>query len=57
VQGIGREFLGYQTQKPLPLLERMISASSKEDTILDPSCCGGTAIHAAEKPEAKMDRH
>lgn len=50
VQGIGREFLGYQTQKPLPLLERIISASSKEgDTILDPFCGCGTAIHAAEK--------
>jgi adenine specific DNA methylase Mod len=44
------EALGYQTQKPLALLERIIQASSNEgDTVLDPFCGCGTAIHAAEK--------
>ena len=44
------EKLGYPTQKPLGLLERIIKASSNEgDTILDPFCGCGTAVHAAEK--------
>ena len=44
------ERLGYPTQKPLALLERIISASSNEgDVVLDPFCGCGTAIHAAEK--------
>lgn len=45
-----RERLGYPTQKPLALLERIIKASSHpESTILDPFCGCGTAVHAAEK--------
>jgi site-specific DNA-methyltransferase (adenine-specific) len=45
-----QERLGYPTQKPLALLERIISASSKEgDVVLDPFCGCGTATHAAEK--------
>ena len=44
------EYLGYPTQKPLALLERIISASSNPgDTVLDPFCGCGTAVHAAEK--------
>lgn len=44
------ERLGYPTQKPLELLERVILASSNEgDVVLDPFCGCGTAIHAAEK--------
>jgi site-specific DNA-methyltransferase (adenine-specific) len=44
------ELLGYPTQKPLALLERIIQASSNEgDTILDPFCGCGTAIVAAQK--------
>jgi len=44
------ERLGYPTQKPLALLERIISASSnKGDVILDPFCGCGTAVHAAHK--------
>ncbi len=44
------ERLGYPTQKPLALLERIISASSNEgDLILDPFCGCGTTIHAAQK--------
>ncbi|WP_414714275.1 DNA methyltransferase, partial [Sphingomonas sp.] len=46
----GSENLGYPTQKPLALLERIIAASSKEgDVVLDPFCGCGTAIHAAQK--------
>jgi len=45
-----RERLGYPTQKPLALLERIISASSNPgDVVLDPFCGCGTAVHAAEK--------
>jgi DNA modification methylase len=43
------ERLGYPTQKPLALLERIIQASSNEgDIILDPFCGCGTAVHAAQ---------
>ncbi len=43
------EKLGYPTQKPLALLERIIQASSNEgDVVLDPFCGCGTAVHAAE---------
>ena len=45
-----KERLGYPTQKPLALLERIISASSNEgDVVLDPFCGCGTALDAAEK--------
>lgn len=45
-----QERLGYPTQKPLALLERIISASSNEgDVVLDPFCGCGTAVHAAQK--------
>jgi site-specific DNA-methyltransferase (adenine-specific) len=45
-----RERLGYPTQKPLALLERIIQASSNaNDIVLDPFCGCGTAIHAAQK--------
>ena len=44
------ERLGYPTQKPVALLERIIQASSNEgDTILDPFCGCGTTIVAAQK--------
>ncbi|MGD0814513.1 MAG: DNA methyltransferase [Verrucomicrobiota bacterium] len=44
------EKLGYPTQKPVALLERIISASSnKNDVVLDPFCGCGTSIHAAQK--------
>jgi len=49
-QAAGNESLGYPTQKPLALLERIIQASSNEgDIVLDPFCGCGTAVHAAEK--------
>jgi len=45
-----KERLGYPTQKPIALLERIIKASSNEgDVILDAFCGCGTTIEAAEK--------
>ncbi len=45
-----KERLGYETQKPLALLERIIKASSKEgDVVLDPFCGCGTTLDASEK--------
>ncbi len=45
-----KERLGYPTQKPEALLERIIRASSNEgDVVLDPFCGCGTAIAAAHK--------
>lgn len=44
------ERLGYPTQKPLSLMERIISSSSNEgDVVLDPFCGCGTTVDAAEK--------
>jgi site-specific DNA-methyltransferase (adenine-specific) len=44
------ERLGFPTQKPLALLERLIAASSNEgDVVLDPFCGCGTAVAAAHK--------
>lgn len=46
----GAERLGYPTQKPVELLERIINASTNEgDWVLDPFCGCGTAIIASEK--------
>ena len=45
-----QERLGYPTQKPLALLERIIQASSNpDDVVLDPFCGCGTAVDAAQK--------
>ncbi|MFN7399940.1 MAG: site-specific DNA-methyltransferase [Sandaracinobacter sp.] len=45
-----QERLGYPTQKPIALLERIIRASSNEgDVVLDPFCGCGTAVDAAQK--------
>ena len=45
-----QERLGYPTQKPVSLLERMIQASSNPgDVVLDPFCGCGTTIDAAQK--------
>ncbi len=53
-QAAGNESLGYPTQKPLALLERIIEASSnKGDVVLDPFCGCGTAVHAAQKLKRK----
>lgn len=45
-----QERLGYPTQKPEALLERVIAASSNEgDLVLDPFCGCGTTVAAAQK--------
>jgi len=45
-----KERLGYPTQKPEALLERIINASSNEgDVVLDPFCGCGTAIAVAQR--------
>lgn len=45
----GNEALGYATQKPLALLDRIIYTSSNEgDTVLDPFCGCGTTIASAQ---------
>jgi DNA modification methylase len=50
LRGGADERLGYPTQKPLALLERIVKASSNEgDVMLDPFCGCGTAVHAAQK--------
>ena len=50
LRGGSDERLGYPTQKPLALLERIIAASSNAgDVVLDPFCGCGTAVHAAQK--------
>ncbi|HRU94710.1 MAG TPA: DNA methyltransferase [Anaerolineae bacterium] len=50
VNNRSNEKLGYPTQKPEALLERIIQASSNEgDTILDPFCGCGTAIVVAQR--------
>lgn len=49
-----QERLGYPTQKPRALLERIIAASSNPgDVILDPFCGCGTAVDAAQKLDRK----
>jgi len=48
----GPERLGYPTQKPLSLLNRIIQASTNPgDVVLDPFCGCGTALVAAEELE------
>ena len=50
VNSQAQERLGYQTQKPLALLERIITASTKEDDmVLDPFCGCATTLEAAHK--------
>ena len=49
LHNLSAERLGYPTQKPLPLLERIIKASSNEnDLVLDAFCGCGTALVAAQ---------
>ncbi|CAN5882518.1 site-specific DNA-methyltransferase [soil metagenome] len=50
IAGVGKERLGYPTQKPEALLERIIRASSNPgDTILDPFCGCGTSVSVAQR--------
>ena len=54
MHNLSEERLGYPTQKPQALLERIIQASSNEgDVVLDPFCGCGTAVHAAQKLNRK----
>ena len=49
IQASSKESTNYPTQKPIALLERIVRTSSNEgDTVLDPFCGCGTAIHAAQ---------
>jgi site-specific DNA-methyltransferase (adenine-specific) len=49
-----KERLGYPTQKPIALLERIIQASSDEgDVVLDAYCGCGTTVAAAQKLNRK----
>ena len=49
-----KERLGYPTQKPVALMERIIKASSNEgDTVFDPFCGCATTIEAAHKLNRK----
>jgi len=49
-----KERIGYPTQKPEALLERIIRAASNEgDTVLDPFVGGGTTIAVADKLNRK----
>ena len=49
VNNRSKEHVGYPTQKPLPLLERIIKSSSNEgDVVLDPFCGCATTCVAAE---------
>lgn len=46
----GKEYLGYPTQKPIALLDRIVRAASNPgDLVLDPFCGCGTAIDAAQR--------
>ncbi|MBK9250289.1 MAG: site-specific DNA-methyltransferase [Ignavibacteria bacterium] len=50
----GKERIGYPTQKPEALLDRIIKmASNESDTVLDPFVGGGTTISVAEKTNRK----
>ena len=52
--GKNTERVGYPTQKPLALYERIIRASSnKKDIVLDPFCGSGTTLIAAERLQRK----
>ncbi len=54
LQPSAKKRTGCRTQKPLPLYERIVKASSnKGDMVLDPFCGGATTCIAAEK----HDRH
>lgn len=50
INSMGNESLGYPTQKPVALLERIVKLCTTEgDIVLDPFCGCGTTIHAAQK--------
>ena len=50
INPVAKERLGYPTQKPEALLERIVLSSSKEnDVILDPFCGCGTTVAVAQR--------
>jgi DNA modification methylase len=50
INAMAQERLGYPTQKPEALMDRIIQASSNEgDTVLDPFCGCGTTVASAER--------
>ena len=50
MHNLSEDRLGYPTQKPVALLERILNASSNPgDVVLDPFCGCGTTVHAAQK--------
>lgn len=50
LSAMSKERMGYPTQKPIELLERILKASSRKgDVVLDPFCGCGTAVHASQK--------
>ena len=50
INPVAKERLGYPTQKPEALLERILKASSNEgDVVLDPFCGCGTTVQVAQK--------
>ena len=54
IQSQSKERLGYPTQKPVALLERIVQTSSnKGDVVLDPFCGCGTALVASQKLNRK----
>ena len=54
LNAVSKERMGYPTQKPITLLERIIkSPSFEDDLILDPFCGCGTAVAAAQKLNRK----
>lgn len=54
INSMAKERLGYPTQKPVALLDRLIRASTnKGDIVFDPFCGCGTTIYSAIKNERK----
>ena len=49
--------MGYATEKPVPLLERIIKASSNpSDVVFDPFCGCATTLEAAHRLDRRLDR-
>ena len=54
INPLAKERLGYPTQKPEALIERVIKASSNEgDIVLDPFCGSGTTVVVAKRLNRK----
>ena len=58
LEASAKEKVGYPTQKPLALLERIIKASSNEDdVVLDPFCGCATALGRRGETATAVGRH